>query len=103
MSSDLTMKPILENPDQVILGQTESSGKRRMERVPPVLIFEEPSQMAADVSYQEASVSLNAAEGHVKKALVMLLTSVSNKEPKERLTDKGGFVRPAIEQGSDSE
>lgn len=49
------------------------------------------------ISYEEAAVYLQKAEGHVKTALVMIKANVDVKEAKERLIKADGFVRKAIE------
>lgn len=52
------------------------------------------------LSYDDASVALENAKGHVKTALVMILAKVDYKEAKERLKQADGFVRRAIETGA---
>ena len=49
------------------------------------------------LSYDEATEALAAANGHVKTALVMILSSVSREEAITRLEKSGGFVRGALE------
>lgn len=49
------------------------------------------------VDYETAETTLNAADGHVKTALVMLLAGVDAAEARERIKTGGGFVRYAIE------
>lgn len=49
------------------------------------------------LSYDDASVALENAKGHVKTALVMILAKVDFKEAKDRLKLADGFVRRAIE------
>lgn len=49
------------------------------------------------LSYEEATVALEKAKGHVKTALVMIKANVDYKEAKERLKRADGFVRKAIE------
>ena len=49
------------------------------------------------VTYDEAEKQLNAANGHVKSALVMIKAGVTFDEAKKRLTRANGFVRAAIE------
>ncbi len=49
------------------------------------------------VSYDEAEKQLNAANGHVKSALVMIKAGVTFDEAGKRLTRANGFVRAAIE------
>ena len=53
--------------------------------------------MVTGASYQEARDALDAANGHVKTALVMMLTGSSCAEAEQKLTRAGGFVRAAIE------
>ena len=53
--------------------------------------------MITGVGYEEATKFLEAAQGHVKTALVMILAEVSLNEAKERLGKADGFVRKAIE------
>ena len=48
------------------------------------------------VSYDEATRNLEAAGGHVKTALVMILAEVSAVEAQKRLNRAGGFIRQAI-------
>lgn len=48
------------------------------------------------VSYEEAQKFLEAAGGHVKTALVMILAEVDLAEAKVRLEKADGFVRKAI-------
>ncbi len=49
------------------------------------------------VSYDEAEKHLNAANGHVKSALVMIKAGVTFDEAKRRLGRANGFVRAAID------
>lgn len=49
------------------------------------------------LSYEDATVALEKAKGHVKTALVMIKANVDYKEAKERLKRADGFVRKAIE------
>ncbi len=49
------------------------------------------------VSYDEAERQLNAANGHVKSALVMIKAGVTFDEASKRLNRSNGFVRAAIE------
>ena len=49
------------------------------------------------LSYDEATIALEKAKGHVKTALVMVKAKVEYKEAKERLKIADGFVRKAIE------
>ena len=49
------------------------------------------------IDYDEASRVLDAANGHVKTAIVMYLGEISRQEATERLEKASGFVRPAIE------
>ena len=51
---------------------------------------------ASGVDYDEASRALDAASGHVKTALVMLLADVEADAARERIERGGGFVRHAI-------
>ncbi len=48
-------------------------------------------------SYEEAEISLQNADWHVKTALVMLRAGVTKEEAQRRLQQADGFVRPAIE------
>lgn len=48
------------------------------------------------LNYDEATVALENAKGHVKTALVMIKANVDIKEAKERLKRADGFVRKAI-------
>ncbi len=49
------------------------------------------------VSYDEAAVALENANGHVKTAIVMIKANVDYEEAKERIKKADGFVRKAIE------
>ncbi|MEM0961117.1 MAG: N-acetylmuramic acid 6-phosphate etherase [Bacteroidota bacterium] len=51
---------------------------------------------ATGVDYEAASEALDAAGGHVKTALVMLLADVTADAARQRIEDGGGFVRHAI-------
>ncbi len=53
--------------------------------------------MVTGVDYEEAASVLEIADGHVKTALVMILSKVSVDEARGRLEKSGGFVRAAIE------
>jgi N-acetylmuramic acid 6-phosphate etherase len=48
------------------------------------------------LNYNEATIALEKAKGHVKTALVMVKAKVEYKEAKERLKSAEGFVRKAI-------
>ncbi len=50
------------------------------------------------LNYDEATVALDNAKGHVKTALVMIKANVDLKTAKERLKAAEGFVRKAIER-----
>ncbi len=49
------------------------------------------------LNYDEATLALENAKGHVKTALVMVKAKVDFKEARERLKKADGFVRKAIE------
>lgn len=49
------------------------------------------------LNYDEATLALENAKGHVKTALVMVKAKVDFKEARERLKKTDGFVRKAIE------
>ena len=49
------------------------------------------------LSYEDATIYLEKAGGHVKTALVMIRANVSAEEARERLKKADGFVRQAIE------
>jgi len=49
------------------------------------------------LSYDEASIALEKAKGHVKTALVMIKANVDYKTAKDKLKLADGFVRKAIE------
>ncbi|WP_412069304.1 N-acetylmuramic acid 6-phosphate etherase [Rubrivirga sp. IMCC43871] len=51
---------------------------------------------ATGVGYDEAATTLDAADGHVKTALVMLLADVDAETARERIEHADGFVRHAI-------
>ena len=48
------------------------------------------------LNYNEATIALEKAKGHVKTALVIVKAKVEYKEAKERLKSADGFVRKAI-------
>ena len=50
------------------------------------------------VNYRSASAYLNAANGNVKTAIVMIKSNVSAREAHRRLKSVGGFVRLAIDK-----
>ncbi|MDR7434183.1 MAG: N-acetylmuramic acid 6-phosphate etherase [Armatimonadota bacterium] len=54
---------------------------------------------AAGISYEEAARFLEAAQNHVKAAIVMAVTRCDLPSALERLQRAGGFVRQAIESG----
>ncbi|MBK7229120.1 MAG: N-acetylmuramic acid 6-phosphate etherase [Ignavibacteriales bacterium] len=49
------------------------------------------------LNYDDATIALDKAKGHVKTALVMVKANVDLKEARERLKRADGFVRMAIE------
>ena len=51
---------------------------------------------ATGVGYDQAAETLDAASGHVKTALVMLLADVDAETARQRITAADGFVRNAI-------
>jgi len=51
---------------------------------------------ATGVEYDQAAATLDAAGGHVKTALVMLLADVDAETARQRIDRGGGFVRHAI-------
>ncbi len=53
--------------------------------------------MVTGVSYEEAAKVLEQVDGHVKRALVVILANVSPEEARNRLARSNGFVRMAIE------
>lgn len=52
------------------------------------------------VEYAAASSALEAADNHVKTALLMLLGHMTKEEAQTRLRTADGFVRKALEQGA---
>ncbi|NNF58058.1 MAG: N-acetylmuramic acid 6-phosphate etherase [Rhodothermaceae bacterium] len=52
---------------------------------------------ATGVNYDTAGATLDAAGGHVKTALVMLLAEVDADEARARIEHGGGFVRHAVQ------
>ena len=58
---------------------------------------------ATGVDYDAASEALDAAGGHVKTALVMLLADVDTEQARQRIERGGGFVRHAIAGTAPSE
>ena len=55
--------------------------------------------IAADVDYSTAEEALQATDGHVKTALVMLLVDTTPEEAESLLNNANGFARPAIRNG----
>jgi N-acetylmuramic acid 6-phosphate etherase len=53
--------------------------------------------LATGCSYDEATATLGAADGHVKTALVMRLAGVDAGEARRRLSEADGFVRGAVQ------
>ncbi len=53
--------------------------------------------MVTGVNYNDAANILESVDGHVKRALVVILANVSPEEARERLARANGFVRKAIE------
>jgi len=53
--------------------------------------------MFAEVDYEEADQYLQAADGHVKTALVMVLGGISKEETKQKLEENEGFIRRALQ------
>jgi len=56
--------------------------------------------MVTGVAYEEADAVLDACDGHVKTAIVMILADVDEEAARQRLEATDGFVRPAIEKPS---
>ena len=54
--------------------------------------------MVTGINYEQATRVLESVEGHVKRALVVILANVSPEESRERLARANGFVRQAIER-----
>ena len=52
--------------------------------------------IATGVDYDRAAATLDAADGHVKTALVMLLADVDAGAARQRIEAGGGFVRHAV-------
>ena len=52
--------------------------------------------MVTGVDYEEAAKVLESVEGHVKRALVVILANVTPDEARNRLAKANGFVRQAI-------
>ena len=52
--------------------------------------------MVTGVNYEEAASVLESVEGHVKRALVVILANVTPDEARNRLAKANGFVRQAI-------
>ncbi len=53
--------------------------------------------MVTGVDYEEAARVLASVDGHVKRALVVILANVAPDEAQERLANANGFVRQAIQ------
>ena len=68
----------------------QMTNKKLVERAKRIVM------MITDVDYDEATKYLEAADYHVKTALVMLLAEVNLNDAKERLQKSDGFVRRAI-------
>ena len=56
--------------------------------------------MVTGLNYEEAQTALEAANGHVKTALVMTLANTSAGKAKQLLAKANGFVRAALEAAS---
>lgn len=54
--------------------------------------------MFADVDYDEAEKSLQAAGGHVKTALMMVLGDIDRQEAEKKLEANGGLIRKALQE-----
>ncbi len=54
----------------------------------------------ADISYERASAALDESKGHVKTALVMLLSETDAQSAAQRLEEAGGIVRDAVGIGT---
>lgn len=52
--------------------------------------------MLTECSYERAEAVLDEADGHVKTAIVMILTGLSKKDAQIKLKEHGGFVRAAL-------
>ncbi len=52
--------------------------------------------MVTGANYEEAARILDSVDGHVKRALVVILANVSPQEARARLARSNGFVRQAI-------
>ncbi len=50
------------------------------------------------INYEQASIALENADGHVKTAIVMVKAELSKAEAQNRLRKADGFVRSAIEE-----
>jgi len=53
--------------------------------------------MVTGLDYGDAVAAVDAADGHVKTAIVMILADVDANEARRRLKGTDGFVRPAVE------
>jgi len=53
--------------------------------------------MVTGLDYGDAVAAVDAADGHVKTAIVMILADVDVDEARRRLKESDGFVRPAVE------
>lgn len=53
--------------------------------------------MFADVDYEKADEYLQAADGHVKTALMMVLGDLSREEARQKLDEHEGFIRRALQ------
>jgi len=53
--------------------------------------------MVTGLGYDDAVAAVDAADGHVKTAIVMVLAGVDAEEARRRLDAADGFVRPAIQ------
>ena len=59
--------------------------------------------MVTGLDVEPARELLDAADGHVKTALVMNLAGVDAEEARRRLSEADGFVRRAIQNGADTD
>ncbi|WP_138429944.1 N-acetylmuramic acid 6-phosphate etherase [Fodinibius saliphilus] len=53
--------------------------------------------MFADIDYDKAEEYLEAADGHVKTALVMVLGGLDREDARQKLEENNGFIRKALQ------
>lgn len=75
---------------QNVMVDLQLSNKKLEERAKRIVM------MLTDCSYETAESVLSEADGHVKTAMVMILTNSNAREARNRLENNDGFVRASI-------